>query len=168
MTSNLGTTSSGTRTTLGFSPTALKKPTEFERDEARRRVEDALRESFRPEFLNRIDEVIVFDPLTEEDLGAIIELLVGQELSRLAERGLKIELSESARQALVKEGYDPVYGARPLKRVLQRKVENPLARELLAGRFPEGTTVVVDYADGEYTFRAAGEEAALPAETAAA
>ena len=157
MTSNLGTARAGSgsgRTTLGFSPTALNKPTEFERDEARRRVEDALRETFRPEFLNRIDEVIVFDPLTEEDLGQIIELLLKQELSRLAERGVEIELTDEARAALLKEGYDPVYGARPLKRVLQRRIENPLARELLAGKFPEGATVVVGFRDGEYTFDA--------------
>jgi ATP-dependent Clp protease ATP-binding subunit ClpC len=153
MTSNLGTASAGSgRTTLGFSPTALTKPSEFERDEARKRVEDALRESFRPEFLNRIDEVIVFDPLTEDDLAEIIELLLKQELSRLAERGVEIELTEEARKALLKEGYDPVYGARPLKRVLQRRIENPLARELLAGKFPEGATVVVGFADGEYVF----------------
>jgi ATP-dependent Clp protease ATP-binding subunit ClpA len=111
-----------------------------------------LRESFRPEFLNRIDEVIVFDPLTEDDLAEIIELLLKQELSRLAERGVEIELTEEARKALLKEGYDPVYGARPLKRVLQRRIENPLARELLAGKFPEGATVVVGFADGEYVF----------------
>ncbi|HET9200280.1 MAG TPA: AAA family ATPase, partial [Dehalococcoidia bacterium] len=161
MTSNLGTTGAGSgRTTLGFSPTALTKPSEFERDEARKRVEDALRESFRPEFLNRIDEVIVFDPLTEDDLAEIIELLLRQELSRLAERGVEIELTEEARKALLKEGYDPVYGARPLKRVLQRRIENPLARELLAGKFPEGATVVVGFADGEYVFDSQPTEAA--------
>ncbi|MEX2237908.1 MAG: AAA family ATPase, partial [Dehalococcoidia bacterium] len=158
MTSNLGTASSGGsgRTTLGFSPMALKKPSEFEREEARKRVEEALREFFRPEFLNRIDEIIVFDPLTEEDLAQIVELLVREELSRLADRGLRIELTEEARAALVKEGYDPVYGARPLRRVLQRRIENPLARELLAGRFAEGDTVVVDYADDAYTFEPRG------------
>jgi ATP-dependent Clp protease ATP-binding subunit ClpC len=163
MTSNLGTASAGSgRTTLGFSPTALTKPTEFERDEARKRVEDALRESFRPEFLNRIDEVIVFDPLTEDDLGEIIELLLKQELSRLAERGVEIELTDASRKALLEEGYDPVYGARPLKRVLQRRIENPLARELLAGRFEEGVTVVVDFADGEYRFDARVTEGPPP------
>jgi ATP-dependent Clp protease ATP-binding subunit ClpC len=162
MTSNLGTARAGSgRTTLGFSPTALAKPSDFEREEARKRVEDALRETFRPEFLNRVDEVIVFDPLTEDDLAQIVELLLKDEMSRLGERGVSIELSKAAKVALVKEGYDPVYGARPLKRTIQRRVENPLARELLSGKFAEGSTVVVDYADGEFRF--SPKEAETPA-----
>ncbi|HET9346585.1 MAG TPA: ATP-dependent chaperone ClpB [Candidatus Limnocylindrales bacterium] len=110
----------------------------------KRQVTDALRSQFRPEFLNRVDEIIVFHPLTDEHLAAIVDLLLAALEERLAERDLAIELTPAARQLIVREGTDPAYGARPLKRTIQRLVENPLARALLRGEFAPGDTIVAD------------------------
>ena len=111
-----------------------------------------MRDHFRPEFLNRIDEIIVFEPLTETELLQIVDLMAGDVAARLAERGITLTLTDAARAALVTEGYDPAYGARLLRRVIQRQVENPISRQVLAGAFAEGDTVLVDYVDGAYTF----------------
>ncbi|GIU94284.1 MAG: chaperone protein ClpB [Gaiellaceae bacterium] len=127
------------------------------------RSPEELRERFRPEFLNRIDEVVVFKPLTREQLAEIVELQLGRLRERLAERGISLEVTEAAKELLAEEGWDPAYGARPLKRAIQRLLENPLARALLEGRFAEGDTVRVDAADGELVF-----ERVEAAETAAA
>ena len=104
------------------------------------RSEEAMRDTFRPEFLNRIDEIVEFAPLTRE---------------QLAERGLSLELTDAAKEHLAEAGWDPTYGARPLKRALQRLVENSLARRLLEGEFGEGETVRVDAVDGELVFEKA-------------
>ncbi|HZB86645.1 MAG TPA: AAA family ATPase, partial [Gaiellaceae bacterium] len=127
------------------------------------RSADAMREFFRPEFLNRIDEVVEFQPLTREQLGAIVELQLQRLRGRLAERGLALELTEAAKEHVAEAGWDPSYGARPLKRALQRLVENPLALQLLEGGFGEGDTVRVDVRDDELVF-----EKAPAAEPAAA
>jgi ATP-dependent Clp protease ATP-binding subunit ClpB len=116
------------------------------------RSADALTEVFRPEFLNRIDEVVEFHPLSKEQLAQIVELQLRRLRERLAERGLGLELSEEAKEQLVEAGWDPTYGARPLKRAIQRLVENPLALRLLEGEFAEGDAVRVDVQDGELTF----------------
>jgi ATP-dependent Clp protease ATP-binding subunit ClpA len=110
----------------------------------KRQVTDALRAQFRPEFLNRIDEIIVFHSLSEADLEQIVELLLRGLDRRLAEQDLTIDLTVAARQLIVKEGTDPAFGARPLKRTIQRLVENPLARALLKGEFAPGDTIKVD------------------------
>jgi ATP-dependent Clp protease ATP-binding subunit ClpB len=122
-----------------------------------------LRERFRPEFLNRIDEVVVFEALTREQLAAIVELQVERLRARLAERKLGLELTEAAKEAVAEAGWDPAYGARPLKRALQRLVENPLALKLLEGEFAEGDTVRVDARAGELVF-----EKRAPVEAASA
>jgi ATP-dependent Clp protease ATP-binding subunit ClpC len=149
MTSNLGNEQFN-RPALGFVPAA--KPTQSEKERQKAEVEKSLRQTFRPELLNRIDEIIVFDPLTEDDLKQIVELLLNDVRERLAERNVGLELSDAAKAELVKEGYDPVYGARPLRRTIERRVANPLSRRILAGEFPEGETAFVDYVDGEFTF----------------
>jgi ATP-dependent Clp protease ATP-binding subunit ClpC len=110
----------------------------------KRQITEALRIQFRPEFLNRIDEVIVFHSLTDADLAAIVELLVADLARRLAGQEIVLELTPAARSLIVREGTDPAYGARPLKRTIQRLVENPLARALLRGEFKPGTTVLGD------------------------
>jgi ATP-dependent Clp protease ATP-binding subunit ClpB len=110
----------------------------------KRQVTDALRVQFRPEFLNRIDEVIVFRALTDEDLERIVGLLVADLQRRLGDQELTLELTPAARAVVVREGTDPAFGARPLKRTIQRLIENPLARAMLQGRFAPGDTVVVD------------------------
>ncbi len=126
------------------------------------RSAEAMREFFRPEFLNRIDEIVEFRPLTRDQLGEIVELQLERLRARLAERGLGLELTDAAKEHLAEAGWDPTYGARPLKRALQRLVENPLALRLLEGEFAEGETIRVDVVDGELTF-----SKAATAETAA-
>jgi ATP-dependent Clp protease ATP-binding subunit ClpA len=113
----------------------------------KRQVTDALRAQFRPEFLNRIDEIIVFHALAEADLEKIVDLLLDGLKLRIAQQDLTIELTPAARQLIVREGTDPAFGARPLKRTIQRLVENPLARALLKGEFAPGDTIKID-ADG--------------------
>src|SRR6186713_709626 len=121
-----------------------------------------LRDRFRPEFLNRVDEVVVFEALTREQLAHIVELQLERLRDRLAERRLSLEVTDAAKELLAEEGWDPAYGARPLKRAIQRLVENPLALELLEGRFAEGDAVRVDAHEGELTFgRSVAEPAAV-------
>jgi ATP-dependent Clp protease ATP-binding subunit ClpB len=122
-------------------------------DIARERVMGSLREHFRPEFLNRVDDIVVFSSLTRADIGRIVELQLSGLARRLHEHGLTLELTERARIRLGNEGYDPAYGARPLKRVIQKRVQDPLALRMLEGDLREGDTVEVDVADdGEITF----------------
>jgi ATP-dependent Clp protease ATP-binding subunit ClpB len=127
------------------------------------RSEEAMREVFRLEFLNRIDEIVEFEPLTREQIGEIVELQLARLRDRLSERGLSLELTDAAKEHLAEAGWDPTYGARPLKRAIQRLIENPLALRLLEGDFEEGDTVRVDVKDGELGF-----EKAPTAEPAAA
>jgi ATP-dependent Clp protease ATP-binding subunit ClpB len=122
---------------------------------------EQMRERFRPEFLNRIDEIVVFEPLSREQIGEIVDLQLERLRERLAERGITIELTPAAKEALAEAGWDPAYGARPLKRAIQRLVENPLALRLLEGDFADGDTIVVDADAGELVFRKV--EAALAA-----
>jgi len=119
------------------------------------RSADALRDHFRPEFLNRIDEIVEFKALSREQLGEIVDMQLTRLRQRLAERGLGLELSDEAKQALADAGWDPAYGARPLKRAIQRLLENPLALRLLEGDFGEGDTVRVDAREGELVFERA-------------
>jgi ATP-dependent Clp protease ATP-binding subunit ClpC len=119
---------------------------------ARERVHEALRQAFRPEFLNRIDEIIVFQALTESELMQIVDLLVAEVAARLRDQGMQLELTPAAKTLLVREGYNPAYGARPLRRTVQRMVETPLSRSLLKGTFQAGETIMVDVANGALTF----------------
>jgi ATP-dependent Clp protease ATP-binding subunit ClpB len=122
-----------------------------------------LREHFRPEFLNRVDEIIVFQPLDEAQLRQIAGLLVANVERRLAESDIHLELTDAALALLAREGYDPIYGARPLRRAIQRSLENPLARRILAGEIAAGDTVKIDAsADGELMFNGSAEPAAAP------
>jgi ATP-dependent Clp protease ATP-binding subunit ClpB len=125
------------------------------------RSAEALSEYFRPEFLNRVDEVVEFQALTREQLGEIVELQLERLRARLGERGIELELTETAKEAVAEAGWDPTYGARPLKRALQRLVENPLAMRLLEGDFADGDRVRVDAQNGELVFEKA--QAAEPA-----
>jgi ATP-dependent Clp protease ATP-binding subunit ClpB len=118
---------------------------------ARRRVMAALKQHFRPEFLNRIDATVLFKPLTREEIGRIVELLLEEVRGRLASRRIEITLAEEARRFIAAEGFDPVYGARPLKRFLQRELETRLGRLIIAGEVPDGSHVTVDVAGGELT-----------------
>ena len=121
-------------------------------EEIRTAVLIELREELRPEFLNRIDEVIVFHPLSRDQIGRIVEIQLGRLRHLLAERKLGLELSPAAHTRLAEEGYDPIYGARPLKRAIQQRIQNPLALELLQGAFSEGDTICVDADSNGFSF----------------
>jgi len=125
------------------------------------RSADALRDVFRPEFLNRIDEVIEFRPLSKEQIAEIVELQLARLRERLAERRIELELTDAAKEALAEAGWDPAYGARPLKRAIQRLVENPLALRLLEGDFADGDAIRVDAEDGEIYFEKLGAAVAV-------
>jgi len=140
MTSNLGTEFIRRGGTLGF----LQNEGTLEDKEANQKIEKALKDTFRPEFLNRIDEVIIFSPLSLEQMHEIVDLQMEEIRQRLSEHDLKVELTVRARKWLAKEGYDPSFGARPLKRTLQKFVESPLSISLLSGEFKGGDKVVVD------------------------
>jgi ATP-dependent Clp protease ATP-binding subunit ClpB len=116
------------------------------------RSAEAMTEVFRPEFLNRIDEIVEFHPLSKEQIGEIVGLQLRRVETRLAERGIRLELTDAARETLAEAGWDPTYGARPLKRAIQRLLENPLALRLLEGEFAEGDVVRVDAEGGELSF----------------
>ena len=144
MTSNLGTEFVTRSGTLGF-----QRSEDVETRESEEKIERALKDTFRPEFLNRIDEVIIFSQLTPEDMERIVDLQMEQVRGRLADHGLEVEITDTARVWLAQEGYDPAFGARPLKRALQKFVESPLSVRILQGEFSEGDKVIVDYIEDE-------------------
>ena len=164
MTSNLGAKSLQTNSSLGFRAVgdsdAARAETSYEI--MKEKVAAELKNNFRPEFLNRIDEIVEFHPLSKEQIGEIVELQLRRVEARLAERGLRLELTDAAKDLLGEAGWDPTYGARPLKRAIQRLLENPLAMRLLESEFAEGDVVRVDGKDGELSFQkaAAAEPAA--------
>jgi ATP-dependent Clp protease ATP-binding subunit ClpB len=127
-------------------------------DAARSKVMEAMRQHFRPEFLNRVDETITFHNLSRSDLVQIVEIQLTHLRKLLAERKIDLTLTDAARRHLAEAGYDPTFGARPLKRVLQREVQDPLAMALLSGEFVEGDTVRVDYKEDSIVF----EKVAVP------
>ncbi len=151
LTSNLGTAEAG-RDGVGFLAQASSQDDGAKRTAA---IEEALKKAFRPEFLNRIDDVIIFDPLSVEQIGSVVELMMADVSERLSEHGVSIVLSGAARDWLVQKGFDSVYGARPLRRAIQRYVENDLSRKILTGDVSEGDLVTVDIDGDGLTFEAA-------------
>jgi ATP-dependent Clp protease ATP-binding subunit ClpB len=131
--------------------------------EIRDAIRGALQASFLPEFLNRIDETIIFHPLSREQIRKISALQVERLARQLEGHGMKLEVTDEALNAIASQGYDPTYGARPLKRVIQQQIQNPLASEILKGRFGEGVTIRLDYRDGEFTFERIASEEKQPA-----
>ena len=155
MTSNAGVELIRRETALGFAkPRDEAKAQKQSYEAMKEKVMGEVKKTFRPEFLNRIDEIIVFHELTQEQLRDIVELMVKDLQKRLAERKLRIEITGKAKSWLAKEGYDPTFGARPLRRVIERYVENPLSTKLLRGEFKEGDVVKVDLGDEGLTFTA--------------
>jgi ATP-dependent Clp protease ATP-binding subunit ClpB len=122
-------------------------------EERNKRVMEALRGHFRPEFLNRIDEIVIFDRLSDKEIGKIVDIQLARLAKRLGKQNLHLELSDKARAYLAKEGYDPAYGARPLKRVIQQKILDPLSMEILDGKIREGQTIKADVSGGELNFK---------------
>jgi ATP-dependent Clp protease ATP-binding subunit ClpC len=148
MTSNLGTEFVRKSGALGF----LQRTDSDDVRESHEKIERALKGTFRPEFLNRIDEIIMFSPLTVEQMEYIVDLQMNEVQSRLDEYKITVTLNPEARTWLAKEGYDPAFGARPLRRAIQKFVESPLSMELLAGKFTQGGSVKVDVADDKLLF----------------
>ncbi|HEX3015246.1 MAG TPA: ATP-dependent Clp protease ATP-binding subunit [Desulfobacteria bacterium] len=150
MTSNVGANLIKKEATMGF---VTNNSAESDYQAMKQRVTQELKRSFRPEFLNRIDEVIVFHSLAEEHIEKITELMLDSLAKRLVEQEMKLEVSGAARKLLAKEGHDVLYGARPLRRAIQRLVEDPLAEEMLKGRFKAGDTIRLGASDGQIVFK---------------
>jgi ATP-dependent Clp protease ATP-binding subunit ClpC len=151
MTSNLGTKEIHAAAPLGFHR-ANEGEGSLPYDEMKERVISELKRTFRPELLNRIDDVIVFRELTHDEVVGISELLLGRVREQLTDQELKLEVSDSAKEVLVKEGFDPALGARPLRRAITRLIENPISEAILKGEFVKGQTIVVDEKDGRLIF----------------
>jgi ATP-dependent Clp protease ATP-binding subunit ClpC len=163
MTSNVGAEVIGRSTGLGFARSRDRAQDEQEAyDEMKDKVLGELKRIFRPEFLNRIDGVVVFHALNAEHIKKIVDLELDKVRERLAEYGLDLQLTDSGREYLTEKGYDPNLGARPLRRVIQTEVEDPLSEGVLAGQFSQGTEVIVDFQDGELVFRAEGTDEVVP------
>jgi ATP-dependent Clp protease ATP-binding subunit ClpC len=159
MTSNVGTQFGPKGGTIGFSRDGDEGT--FGDRKLRSDIEDTLKRTFRPEFLNRIDEIIIFHTLTREHVGMIVDLQMKEIADRLAEHNITITLTDAAREWLANEGYDPQYGARPLRRTLQKRVESPMSVKLLSGEFKAGDEVVVDADEEGLSFHKA-EKSAVP------
>jgi ATP-dependent Clp protease ATP-binding subunit ClpB len=129
----------------GVTPDGEIKP------DARDRVMGELRRHFRPEFLNRVDDIVLFKPLTESEIERIVELMLDDLRSRLADRRISLDVTASARRFIAEQGFDPVFGARPLRRFIAHEVETRIARALLGGDIQDGATITVDVRDGEFT-----------------
>jgi ATP-dependent Clp protease ATP-binding subunit ClpA len=132
------------KNSIGFSVHARDKRTE----DTRKRLLDTLRAAFRPEFLNRVDDIIVFNALTREHLAQIVDIQLNNVGRLLKDRKVKLEVTAAAKDAIIAEGYDPQYGARPMKRAIQRLIQDPLALKLINGDFVEGDVVLVDAKEG--------------------
>ena len=143
MTSNVGTAFGAKGGTLGFQQKGDDGT--FTDNRLKGDIQDALRQNFKPEFLNRIDEIIVFHTLTQEQVTEIVDLQMKEIADRLGEHDIVIELTDAARTWLAEQGFDPAFGARPLRRTLQKRVESPLSVKLLKGEFKESDIIVVDY-----------------------
>ena len=157
MTSNVGSDTIKKQSTLGFSPISDENSYEKMRD----KIMDEARKTFRPEFLNRLDDIVVFRSLTKPDLIQILDLEMGKVMHRLKARNIILQLDEKAKDFLVSKGYDPQYGARPMRRSVERFLEDPLAEEILRGQFHEGEPIIVSMENDKLIFsqKAAAEGA---------
>lgn len=151
MTSNVGAHTIRKQKTLGFATAGDMAAAEYEK--MKDNIMEELRKTFRPEFLNRLDEIIVFHPLEDVHLRQIASLMIQNVAKRLAEKNIFLEVSEAAKEYMIKQGFDPVYGARPLRRVIQKTLEDSLSEEILAGRVKMGDKVLLDVEDGKLVFK---------------
>ena len=149
MTSNVGANLIEKQSQLGFK---APEDSEKEYENMKEKVISELRKTFRPEFLNRLDETIVFHSLNRDHIKKIVDLMLDEVQERLGEKGISLEVTDDAKEKLVEEGYDPEFGARPLRRTIQRLIENQLSEKILEGKVGEGNTVNVDEANGELIF----------------
>ena len=148
MTSNVGAETIQRGPNLGFSfQREVSREDDYEYKEMRKKLLDELKRKFRPEFINRVDSIIVFRELSQEDILSIVDIVFSQVNERLKEYKLRIRATEEAKEWLSREGYDPEFGARPLRRVIQTEIEDRLSDAVLAGRFGEGDAVLIDVED---------------------
>jgi ATP-dependent Clp protease ATP-binding subunit ClpC len=156
MTSNLGTSLIGKRTSPGF----LTESDEQSYEKMKDRVMEEMKRAFRPEFLNRIDDIIVFHSLSEQHIKSIIRLMTTRINKQLTEKGIELVLTPAAENALVEKGYDPTYGARQLRRTIQKHIEDPLAEAIVRGQLVDSARIEVDVEGGNFVFREAPPQAA--------
>ncbi|MCK4522609.1 AAA family ATPase, partial [Candidatus Aerophobetes bacterium] len=150
MTSNLATEQITTEGNLGFQ---AQNKGALSHQEIKSKVTSELKRNFRPEFLNRVDEVIVFHSLIKKEIKKILDLMLNEVKELLKEKEIKLELTEEAKDLIAKEGYDPDFGARPLRRAIQRLIENPLSEKILEGKFKQGDTVTVEIKEGNIVLK---------------
>jgi C-terminal, D2-small domain, of ClpB protein./UvrB/uvrC motif./ATPase family associated with various cellular activities (AAA)./AAA domain (Cdc48 subfamily). len=150
MTSNVGAHTIRKQKTLGFTATDLGVNSEYEK--MKENIMEELKKTFRPEFINRLDEIIVFHALEDKDLRKIVDLMLNNVIKRLEEKEIYVEVTDSAKEHMTKEGFDPIYGARPLRRVIQRALEDNLSEAIIAGKVKVGDKVLVDVEDGKLVF----------------
>jgi ATP-dependent Clp protease ATP-binding subunit ClpC len=169
MTSNVGAELITREMGLGFATRRDEgKTAEDHYQKMKEKVLDQLKRTFRPEFLNRIDAIAVFRALSPEQIKEIMDIMFRQIQERIKDQHIQLELTEGARAFLAKEGYDPLFGARPLRRVMQRRVEDALSEAVLSGTFKSGDRVIIDVADGQIALRAVDGEEKREVERAAA
>ena len=156
MTSNVGASMIATQSKLGFTTADDEKKDKYEK--LKDTVNEEMKKAFRPEFINRIDDIIVFAHLSKEEIREIVDLMMKDLFKRLDERGLKMEVTNEVKDFMATDGYNEAYGARPLRRLIQRKVEDTLAEEILTGKYQEGDTIVLDMKDGKMFFSKKGEK----------
>ena len=159
MTSNVGASMIATQSKLGFVTADDEKKDKYEK--LKDTVNEEMKKAFRPEFINRIDDIIVFAHLSKEEIRQIVDLMMKDLFKRLDERGLTMEVTDDVKDFLATDGYNEAYGARPLRRLIQRKVEDTLAEEILSGKYHEGDTIVLDMKDGKMFFSKKGDEKRL-------
>ncbi len=163
MTSNVGASMIANQSKLGFTTADDEKKDKYEK--LKDTVNEEMKKAFRPEFINRIDDIIVFAHLSKEEIREIVDLMMKDLFKRLDERGLKMEVTNEVKDFMATDGYNEAYGARPLRRLIQRKVEDTLAEEILTGKYHEGDTIVLDMKDGKMFFSKKGEKVEAMAET---
>lgn len=156
MTSNVGASMIATQSKLGFVTADDEKKDKYEK--LKDTVNEEMKKAFRPEFINRIDDIIVFAHLSKEEIRQIVDLMMKDLFKRLDERGLTMEVTDDVKDFLATDGYNEAYGARPLRRLIQRKVEDTLAEEIMSGKYHEGDTIVLDMKDGKMFFSKKGDE----------
>jgi ATP-dependent Clp protease ATP-binding subunit ClpC len=144
MTSNIGSDLIKRDSTLGFAHASADKMADDAYEKMKVKVEDEVKRFFRPEFLNRIDGSVVFHSLTKDHIVSIVDLMLNDVRKPMLEKGLSLEVSDAAKEWLAEKGYDPTFGARPLRRVIEQKIEDPLSDEVLKGKYQPGDTIMVD------------------------
>ncbi|MGB9620313.1 MAG: AAA family ATPase, partial [Armatimonadota bacterium] len=165
MTSNIGAQSITSGPGIGFRELKSESETQRSYESMKNRIMDEMKRTFRPEFLNRVDEVIVFHQLTMDEILQIVDLMLDRVRQQMSHQGMDLEVTQEVRELLAHEGFDPQFGARPLRRAVQRLIEDPLAEEILLGRFTAGDTIRVEVEDGKIFFSKSADIPPVPVES---